>query len=191
MKRHLRIFCNYHQNNWIEILFMTKFAINKCYFASIEVFSFMITKEFNSRMNFDAINFTTNIIRKRILKRKTANITEEIKEIKKFVIENMKNAQQKQINNANEHRKNIKYKVKNLIWVLIKNIIINRLLKKLNHKIIVSYSIIKMIYLFYQVQFFESIKIFDTFHSSLLKKTFENSLLKQINESTSSIVIDE
>ena len=66
-------------------------------------------------MSFDVIDLSTNIIRERILKRKAANITKKINDIKKFVTENMKNAQKKQMINANEHRKNIKYEIKNLI----------------------------------------------------------------------------
>ena len=66
-------------------------------------------------MSFDVIDFSTNITRERILKRKAANITKKMNEIRKFVTENMKNAQKKQVINANEHRKNIKYEVKNLI----------------------------------------------------------------------------
>ena len=191
MKRHFRTFCNHHQDNWFEILSMTKFVVNECYFAFIEIFFFMITKDFNSRMNFDVIDFSTNIIRERILKRKTANITKEMNEIRKFVIENMKNAQKKQVINANEHRKDIKYEVKNLIWVSIKNIITNKLSKKLDHKMIESYSIIKIVDAFYQVQLFESVKIFDIFHFNLLRKTFENSLFEQVNEFASSIVIND
>ena len=72
---------------------MTKFVANKCYSTSIEMFSFIITKEFNSRMNFDVVDFSTNIIRKRILKRKAANISKEMKRIRKFVIENIEDAQ--------------------------------------------------------------------------------------------------
>ena len=45
-----------------------------------------------------------------------------------------------------------------------------------------SYSIIKIVDAFYQIQLLESIKIFDIFHSNLLRKTLENSLFKQINE---------
>ena len=93
--------------------------------------------------------------------------------------------------NANEHRKNIRYEIKNLIWVSIKNIITNRLSKKLDHKMIESYSIIKIVDAFYQVQLFESVKIFNIFHFNLLRKTFENSLFEQINELASSIIIND
>ena len=53
-----------------------------------------------------------------------------------------------------------------------------------------SYSIIKVVSSFYQVQFFESTKIFDTFYSNFLKKAFENSLSKQINKFSSSMIIN-
>ena len=56
------------------------------------MFSFMITKEFNSRMSFDIVDLSTNILRKHILKRKTADISKKMKEIRKLVTENMKNA---------------------------------------------------------------------------------------------------
>ena len=54
-----------------------------------------------------------------------------------------------------------------------------------------SYFIIKIINAFYQIQLFESIKIFDIFHSNLLRKTFENSLFEQVNEFASLIVIND
>ena len=54
-----------------------------------------------------------------------------------------------------------------------------------------SYFIIKVVNLFYQVQLFESAKIFDTFYSNILKKASENSLSKQINEFVSLIIIDD
>ena len=38
-----------------------------------------------------------------------------MKEIKKFVTKNIKNVQKNQVNNANMHRKNVKYKIKNMI----------------------------------------------------------------------------
>ena len=54
-----------------------------------------------------------------------------------------------------------------------------------------SYSIIKIIDSFYQIQFFEIVKIFDTFHLSLLRKASMNSFSKQINEFSLSIIIND
>ena len=171
MKRHIRTFCNHHQNNWDEILSMTEFAINECHSITTEIFSFLITKDFNLRMSFDIVDFSAIITRERILKRKTVDIFDEMKNIREFIIKNIQKVQKQQIKHANRHRKNVKYKIKNLMWVSTKNIMINRLFKKLDHKMIESYSIIKIIDSFYQVQLFETVKIFDTFHLSFLKKS--------------------
>ena len=54
-----------------------------------------------------------------------------------------------------------------------------------------SYFIIKVVNLFYHVKSFEFAKIFDTFHSNFLRKAFKNSLSKQINESASSMIIND
>ena len=54
-----------------------------------------------------------------------------------------------------------------------------------------SYFIIKIVDASYQIQLLESVKIFDIFHSNLLRKAFENSLSEQINELAPSIVIND
>ena len=92
MKRHIRTFCNHHQNNWDEILSMTEFAINECHSITTEVSSFLITKDFNFRMNFDIVDLSTIITRERILKRKTVDIFDEMKNIRKFIIKNIQKA---------------------------------------------------------------------------------------------------
>ena len=142
-------------------------------------------------MNFDIIDLSTIITRERVLKRKIIDIFDEMKNIKKFIIKNIQKIQRQQIKHANKHKKNVKYEIKNLMWVSTKNIMINRFFKKLDHKMIESYSIIKIIDSFYQVQLFETVKIFDTFHFSLLRKASMNSLSKQINEFSSSIIIND
>ena len=191
MKRHIRTFCNHHQNNWNEILSMTKFAINECHSITTEIFFFLITKNFNLRISFDIVNLSTTITQERILKRKAVDIFDEMKNIREFIIKNIQKVQKQQIKHANRHKKNVKYEIKNLVWVSTKNIMINRLFKKLDHKMIESYSIIKIVDSFYQIQLFETVRIFDTFHFSLLRKASMNSLSEQINELSSSIIIDD
>ena len=191
MKRHIRTFCNHHQNNWDEILSMTEFAINECHSITTEVSSFLITKDFNFRMNFDIVDLSTIITRERILKRKTVDIFDEMKNIREFIIKNIQKVQKQQIKHANRHKKNVKYEVKNLVWISTKNIMTNRLFKKFDYKMIESYFIIKIVNSFYQIKLFETVKTFDTFHFSFLKKTSTNSLSEQINEFSTSIIIDD
>ena len=66
-------------------------------------------------MNFDIVDLSPIIIRKRILKRKTVDIFDEMKNIRKFIIKNIQKVQKQQIKHANRHKKNVKYEIKNLV----------------------------------------------------------------------------
>lgn len=53
LKRYLRTYVNYQQNNWAEWLSITEFAFNACAFIFIDIFSFLANYGFESRMSFD------------------------------------------------------------------------------------------------------------------------------------------
>jgi hypothetical protein len=55
MKRYLRSYCNYQQNDWFEWLFMTEFVSNVATSTFTKLFVFMINYEFESRMSFDSL----------------------------------------------------------------------------------------------------------------------------------------
>jgi hypothetical protein len=78
-----------------------------------------------------------------------------------------------------------------MIWLFTKNIKIERSSKKLNHKWIKSYKIKKIIKNACQLNLFQSMKIHDTFHISLLRKVAIDFLTKQIQLSSLSIMINE
>jgi hypothetical protein len=70
MKRYLRSYCNYQQDDWSKWLFMTEFVSNAVISAFTELFAFMTNYEFESRMSFDFLQHETNdqlSTRKRIL----------------------------------------------------------------------------------------------------------------------------
>ncbi len=78
-----------------------------------------------------------------------------------------------------------------MIWLFIKNIKIERLFRKLNHKWIDFYKIKKTLKEVCQLELFSSMKIHDTFHTSLLRLATTNSLIEKMQSSSSSIVINE
>ncbi len=59
MKRYLRNYCNYQQNDWSKWLSMIEFAFNAATSTFIELSAFMINCDFESRMSFDLINIET------------------------------------------------------------------------------------------------------------------------------------
>jgi hypothetical protein len=88
MKRYLRSYCNYQQDDWFEWLFMIEFASNAITSTFIELFVFMTNYEFESRMSFDSSNIDISdrlSARKRILTQKANTIIDKMKNIWEFI----------------------------------------------------------------------------------------------------------
>jgi hypothetical protein len=177
IKRYLRSYCNYQQNDWSKWISMTKFASNVTTFAFTKLFVFLANYEFESRMSFDSIDIE-NTIKKRILIKKAFDITKKMKNIWKFIKEKLFNAQRSQKRHVDKSRNfSSEYKAENMIWLFIKNVKIERSFRKLNHKMIESYKIKKILRDVCQLDLSSSMKIHDTFHTSLLRSASTNSLI--------------
>jgi hypothetical protein len=191
MKKYLRIYCNYQQNDWSKWLFMTEFASYAAIFVFIELFVFMTNYEFESRMSFDSISIERSA-KERIQDKKAFDIIEKMRDIWDFIKKKLANAQNMQKRHANQKRtSSSEYEFEDMIWLFIKNIKIERSFRKLNHKWIESYKIKKILKDVCQLDLSSLMKIHDTFHIFLLRKTAIDSLIEQIQSSSSSIVIDE
>jgi hypothetical protein len=93
MKRYLRSYCNYQQNDWSDWLSMIEFVFNAAISAFTELFAFMTNYEFESRMNFDSFEEdNSNSAKKRVLSRKSSNIIEKMKNIWNFTKKKLANA---------------------------------------------------------------------------------------------------
>jgi hypothetical protein len=115
-----------------------------------------------------------------------------MKNIWKFAKKHMKKSQQNQIIYANRHRIFASdYQVENQVWLFIKNIQIDRSFKKLDHKMLESFKILKKRDNSYKLELFVEMNIHSLFHISLLRKDLENFLSRQIISSSSLVVIDD
>jgi hypothetical protein len=196
MKRYLRSYCNYQQNDWFEWLFMIEFVSNAITSTFIELFVFMINYEFESRMSFELSNSNNSrkrlSVKEQVLTQKAENIAKKMKNIWNFIKKTLINAQKTQKRYANKKKKNsFEYKIDDMIWLFTKNIKLERLFRKLDHKWIESYKVIKVLKDVYQLNLSSSMKIHDTFHISLLRSASNDSFAEQIQSSSSSIVIEE
>jgi hypothetical protein len=191
IKRYLRNYCNYQQDDWANWLSIAKFAFNACISLFTDLFSFMTNYDFESRISFDLIS-TENTTRERILTKKTVDIFEKMKEIWKFIKKKLVTAQKSQKRQANKTRKkSSNYKIKDLVWFFTKNIKTSKSFKKLDHKMIDSYKITKVFKSACQLDLSTSLKIHNSFHISLLRLAFTDSLINQIQSSSSLIIVDE
>ncbi len=193
MKRYLRSYCNYQQDDWSEWLFMIEFVSNVATSASTELFAFMTNYEFESRMSFDSsIKDDQESVRERIQDKKASDIIEKMRSIWEFIKKKLVNAQKSQKRYADQKRIiSSDYVVENIVWLFIKNIKTKRSFRKLDHKWIESYKIKKILKEACQLDLLSLMKIHDTFHISLLRSAATDSLTEQIQLSSLSVVVNE
>jgi hypothetical protein len=192
MKRYLRAYVNHQQNDWTDWLFMTEYAFNAFVSIITQMSSFLANYEFESRMSFDQMKFDENIAKNRINRFREKKIVFTMKNIWKFAKKHMKKSQQSQTIYANRHRIFASnYQVENQVWLFIRNIQIDRSFKKLDHKMLESFKILKKRDSSYKLELLDEMNIHSVFHISLLRKDLENSLSKQIISSSSFVVIDD
>ena len=78
--------------------------------------------------------------------------------------------------------------MKNQVFLSSKNIITDRSFKKLKDKMLDSFSIMKKVRIFYELQLPHIMKIYNIFHLNLLCKNSENLLSDQVQKSSESII---
>jgi hypothetical protein len=192
MKRYLRVYVNHQQNDWANWLSMIEYVSNASMSTTTHVFSFLANYEFEPQMSFDQMKFDENTTKNRINKFRKKEIVFIMKNIWKFAKKHMKKSQQNQTIYANRHRISASdYQVENQIWLSFKNIQIDRSFKKLDHKMLESFKILKKKDSSYKLQLSVEMNIHSVFHISLLRKNLDDFLSRQIISSLSSIVIDD
>ena len=94
-------------------------------------------------------------------------------------------------NQTNKYRKKVNYEIDYKIFLSSKNIVIDRLVKKLKNKMLDFFSITKRIEVFYELKLLVIMRILNVFHSSLLRKPSNNTLSDSVQESSNKIVTEK
>lgn len=134
---------NYPQDDWSEKLLMTGFAANKNDSASTEFSPFFARSDLHPRMGFDVVDLSDITARDQINKKKDIDFYEAIQSILKYTQKFLTKAQTSQLNQANKHRKEVSYDIGDEVWLFTKNISTNQLSKKIYHKIIGFFEVIR------------------------------------------------
>ena len=95
------------------------------------------------------------------------------------------------IEQINHYKKDITFKKDDLVFLSIKNIVIDKSYKKLDDKMLGSFKIILIIDSFYKLKLSEIIKIYNVFHFKLLNLTVINSLSNQKNPFFKIIIVKD
>ncbi len=130
------------QDDWFAWLSMTEFVNNNAISLSIKQSAFFLNKSFHSRMSFDLNSTEYEIIQARIEASKAKNIFKHMKwslALIKQALARVRITMKKQID---KHRKEMIYKIDNMMFLNSRNIMISRSSKKLNDKMLELFKIL-------------------------------------------------
>jgi len=191
IKRYLRFFCSYMQNDWSKWLLMIEFIDNNILFSVIFLTLFFMNKSFHSHMSFNSDIIEYESTRERLQIDRVKNISEQMNKTLIFAREALIKTREQMMNQANKHRKKINYKIESRVFLNERNIVTAKLFKKLNDKMLNSFQIIDFVDSFYKLKLLKTMRIHDVFHSELLRLAVNDSLSDQKNEFSRSIVIND
>ena len=164
MKQYFKVFVNFQQNDWIELLSMIEFAYNNNKHAFTQMSSFETMQKYTSRMFFE--KFANFKIKSKFAKKHV----EKLIELMKILKVNLTHAQKQQVKYKNAKTKLKNFDVKSYVNVNEKNIRIKRN-KKLKWKFFESFKMFDTIKnQTYWLDIFKRWRIHNVFHVSLLEK---------------------
>ena len=169
IERHLWIYVNHFQNNWVDLLPLAEFAANANPSASTKIPPFQATRRYVPRISFDPVDLSKESTRERLANTKAWSIASNMEKVWRFVKSEMAHSQEMQAKAADRHQKSVKeYKVGNSIWLSTKNIKTEKPSKKLDHKMVGPFKIKASVGLSCRLELPTSMKIHDVFYPSLL-----------------------
>ncbi len=166
LEHYLRVYFNYKMNNWSKLLSMMKFAYNNSIHASIKKTSHELLKRY--------IASFAKTFENKALKRKTfltMKWAEWLQSIREYLMRLWKWVAEQQAKYYNAYHKAANFQMKDKVLLQSINIHTLRSKKKIDHKQLKSFRILKKINMqAYKLELFEKYNaIHSIFHISLLK----------------------
>ena len=170
---------------------MIEFADNNALSSAIFSTPFFLNKDFHPRMSFELDVSEYESSRERLQTAKAENISEHMNKTLKFARESLAKTREQMMKQVNKHRKEVDYEVGSKMFLNERNIVTARSFKKLDDKMLDSFTNLDLVDSSYKLKLSESMHVHDVFHSDLLRSVVDDSLPDQKNESSRSIVIKD
>jgi len=122
---------------------------------------------------------------------KAENISENMNKTLKFACESLAKTREQMMKQVNKHRKEVDYKIESKMFLNERNIVTARSFKKLDDKMLDSFTNLDLVDSSYKLKLSESMRVHDVFHSDLLRSVVDDLLPDQKNEFSGSIVVND
>jgi len=170
---------------------MIEFVDNNALFSVIFSISFFLNKDFHSRMSFELDVIEYESFRERLQTTKVENISEHMNKTLKFARESLVKTRKQMMKQVNKHRKEVDYEIESKMFLNERNIVTARSFKKLDDKMLDSFTNLGLVGSSYKLKLPESMRVHDVFHSDLLRPAADDPLPGQKNEPSGSIVVND
>jgi len=142
-------------------------------------------------MSFELDVIEYKSFRERLQTAKVENISEHMNKTLKFARKSLVKTREQMMKQVNKHRKKVDYKVESKMFLNERNIVTAKSFKKLDDKMLDSFTNLDFINSSYKLKLSESMHVHDVFHSDLLRSAVDDLLPDQKNELSGSIVIND
>src|SRR5213078_2283608 len=184
-EQYLRIYCNYQQDNWYDLLPLAEFSYNNAQHSSIGCSPFYANYGYNPKFTVDLKQFDKYPVPA------AQDMAKRLKNLHESLSELIKLAQNQQAKYYDAKHKRVEFNVGDKVWLLSQNIRTQRPSKKLDWKRLGPYPILERIGTqAYRLQLPSSMKIHPVFHVSLLDRYVESDIPARIQPPPPSVVVD-
>jgi len=186
VEQYLRIYCNYQQDDWSNLLSLAEFSYNNARHASIDCSPFYANYGYNPQFNVDLRQFAKYPVPA------AKEMAERLKNTHEDLTELIKMTQNQQAKYYDAKHKRVEYKVGDKVWLLSQNVRTQRPSKKLDWKRIGPYPILERIGTqAYRLKLPPSMKIHPVFHVSLLDRYIESDLPGRVQPPPPPVIIED
>ena len=190
MKQYLRLFVNYHQTNWDDLLPMAEFAANAAPSDAIGMSPFFLNHGYEPRMSFTPDKETPASTRQRLEFQRAEDISARMQKALETARTAMKEAQETMTAQANKTRRDETFNVGDRVYVDAEHIKTTRPSKGLDHKRLGPFTVIGRKGSSCQLELPEAMKLSRVFHRDRLTLAKDDPLPGQVNPEPDPIIID-
>lgn len=176
IKRGLRTYCNYMQDDWARWIPMVEFSDNNNTSTSLGLSPFYFNRGFHPRMSFGPDCTTYESTRERLQATKAEDISKRMAELLEYGQASLAKSQLAMEAQANMHRKQVEYDKGDKVWLSSQNIRTTRPSKSLEDRQLGPYEVIEKVGTSYRLRMPPHWKKETVFHSNLLRPFANNPL---------------